>query len=93
MMLLSLMDQFVIVNTVKGRLLIAGDIHLHPGPFELGLKFCYWNLNGIAARNKIKIPLMEAYNTIFHCLFLHLPLTKDKCGNILRPILMKFKIH
>ena len=63
MMSLSLMDQFL---TVKSRLLISGDIHPHPGPFELGLKFCHWNLNGILARNKIKIPLMEACNTVLY---------------------------
>ena len=37
-----------------------------PGSFELGLKFCHWNLNGILARNRIKFPLMEAYSTVFH---------------------------
>ena len=34
MISLSLMDQFLIANTVKSRLLIAGDIHSHPRPFE-----------------------------------------------------------
>ena len=66
MMSLSLTDQFFTINTVKSRPLIAGDKHPHPGPFELGLKFCHWNLNGILSRNKIKIPLMKAYNTVFH---------------------------
>ena len=37
MMSLSLMDQFLTVNNVKSRLLMAGDIHPHPGPFQLGL--------------------------------------------------------
>ena len=45
---------------------MAGDIHPHPGQVNIGLKFCHWNLNGINARDKIKIPLIEAYNSIFH---------------------------
>ena len=45
---------------------MAGDIHPHPGEVDVGLKFCHWNLNGIIARDRIKIPLIEAYNSIFH---------------------------
>ena len=33
---------------------------------DVGLKFCHWNLNGIIAIDRIKIPLIEAYNSIFH---------------------------
>ena len=40
--------------------------HPHPGQVDVGLKFCHWNLNSIIARDKIKIPLIEAYNSIFH---------------------------
>ena len=45
---------------------MAGDIHPNPGQVDVGLKFCHWNLNGIIARDRIKIPLIEAYNSIFH---------------------------
>ena len=45
---------------------MAGDIHLHPAQVDVGLKFCHWNLNGIIARDRIKIRLIEAYNSIFH---------------------------
>ena len=45
---------------------MAGDIHPHPGQVDVGLKFCRWKLNGIIARDRIKIPLIEAYNSIFH---------------------------
>ena len=31
-----------------------------------GLRFCHWNLNGVCARDKIKISLIEAYNSVFH---------------------------
>ena len=30
------------------------------------LRFCHWNLNGVCARDKIKISLIEAYNSVFH---------------------------
>ena len=46
---------------------MAGDIHPHPGQVDLGLKFFHWNLNGIIiARDRVKIPLIEAYSYIFH---------------------------
>ena len=63
---LSLLNQFLGDNIAKIQLLMAGDIHPHPGQVNIGLKFCHWNLNDINARDKIKIPLIEAYNSIFH---------------------------
>ena len=47
-------------------LLAAGDVHSHPGPNHNSLKFCHWNLNSILTRDKIKISLIEAYNSIFN---------------------------
>ena len=44
---------------------LGGDIHPNPGQFDNSLKICHWNLNGVCARDKIKIPLLEAYNSIF----------------------------
>ena len=43
-----------------------GDVLPNPGPFIDSLKFCHWNLNSICARDKIKIPLIEADNSVFH---------------------------
>ena len=63
---LSLLNQFPNDNIGKIKILMAGDIHPHPGQVDVGLKFCHWNLNGIIARDRIKIPLIEAYNSIFH---------------------------
>ena len=63
---LSLLNQFPYDNIAKIQLLKPGDMHPHPGQVNIGLKFCHWNLNGINARDKIKIPLIEAYNSIFH---------------------------
>ena len=31
---------------------------------DQSLSLCYWNLNGIAANNYIKISLLEAYNAV-----------------------------
>ena len=39
---------------------------MHPGQVDVDLKFCHWNLNGIIARDRIKISLIEAYNSVFH---------------------------
>ena len=51
---------------VRLLLLVAGDVHRHPGPNHNSLKFCHWNLNSILTRDKIKISLIETYNSIFH---------------------------
>ena len=47
-------------------LLRAGDISPNPGPFKNGLRFFHWNLNSLDAREKVKIPLIESYNSIYH---------------------------
>ena len=44
---LSLLNQFPNDNIAEIQLLMAGDIHPHPGQVNIGLKFCHWNLNGI----------------------------------------------
>ena len=46
-------------------ILLSGDIEVNPGPNRNGfLKLCHWNLNSICAREKIKVSLIEAYNSI-----------------------------
>ena len=47
-------------------LLCCGDIETNPGPTKLDLYFCYWNLNGIAAHDFVKMPLIEAYVTFYN---------------------------
>ena len=45
--------------------MLAGDIESNPGPqIDNCLKFFHWNLNSICARNKVKISLIEAYNSL-----------------------------
>ena len=51
---------------IEIELMLSSDIHPNPRQFDNSLKFCHWNLNGVCARDKIKIPLLEAYNSIFH---------------------------
>ena len=41
----------------------CGDIEIIPGPNQSSLTSCYWNLNGIAAHDFIKIPLLQGYIT------------------------------
>ena len=38
----------------------CGDIQ------EISLKFCHWNLDSIAVNDFIKIPLIEAYNSVYN---------------------------
>ena len=48
-------------------LLLSGGIHSNPGPkSESQFKFFHWNLNSICARGSVKIPLIEAYNSVHH---------------------------
>ena len=65
-LLSSVCDLILAENYISLKLILAGDIHPHPGPVNKSLKFCHWNLNSILTRNKIKISLIEAYNSVFH---------------------------
>ena len=45
-------------------LLISGDIETITGPKKSSaIKFCFWNLNGLAAHDFVKVPLIEAFIT------------------------------
>ena len=47
-------------------LLLSGDVHQNPGPLSNKcLKFFHWNLNSLCARDRIKIPLIETYDTLY----------------------------
>ena len=53
------------IFSLKALLMLAGDIESNPGPqIDNCLKFFHWNLNSICARNKVKISLIEAYNSL-----------------------------
>ena len=45
-------------------LLLAGDINPNPGPQYGKLKFGHWNLNSLIAREKSKLPLIEALQSV-----------------------------
>ena len=48
------------------RLFLCGDIHPNPGPRDTrSLKFFHWNLNSLSARGRIKIPLIETYDSLY----------------------------
>ena len=40
-----------------------GDIEINPGPKQSSLTFCHWNLNSVAAREYIKVSLLQGYIT------------------------------
>ena len=52
-------------NTIyylKHILLLSDDTELNPSPKKTSfIKFCHWNLNGLAAHDFIKVPLVEVY--------------------------------
>ena len=55
------------ILSCKVILLCADDVELNPGPISRNLfSFFHWNLNSICARGNIKIPLIEAYNSVHH---------------------------
>ena len=52
------------INNFKHLILLSGDIEVNPGPKRsANIKFCHWNLNGLAAHDFIKVPLIEAFIT------------------------------
>ena len=52
------------INNFKHLLLLSGDIEVNRGPKRSSnIKFCQWNLNGLAAHDFIKVPLIEAFIT------------------------------
>ncbi len=55
------------IQSFENELRLCGDIESNPGPEQTKiLNFCHWNLNSICARDKIKLSLLEAYNSIHH---------------------------
>ena len=45
-------------------ILLSGDIEPNPGPNTSMFSFCSWNLNSICAHDFVRIPLIEAYNSV-----------------------------
>ena len=56
--------RYFINNFKQLLLLLSGDIETNPDPKRSSnIKFCHWNLNGLAAHDFIKVPLVEAFIT------------------------------
>ena len=70
LMILMLVEYLNCTNHAPSEfsLKLARDIHPNPGPVKnvKNLSLCHWNLNGINARDGIKIPLLEVYNSLMH---------------------------
>ena len=46
---------------------LRGDVHHNPGPCHgNSFRFCHWNLDSIAVNDFIKVPLIEAYNSVYN---------------------------
>ena len=46
------------LNLKHMLLLESGDIETNPGPGKSFIKFCHWKLNGLAAHDFVKMPLI-----------------------------------
>ena len=56
--------RYFINNFKHLLLLLSEDIKTNPGPKRSSnIKFYHWNLNGLAAHDSIKVPLVEAFIT------------------------------
>ena len=45
-----------------------GDIEANPGPKKncsTNFYFCHWNSNSLTAHNYVKLPLIQAYNSVY----------------------------
>ena len=60
------MSQFFTGKFIKVQFLLSGNVHPTPGPVDDSFRLRCWDLNRVCALNKIRIPLTEAYNSIFH---------------------------
>ena len=47
-------------------ILLSGDIEPNPGPKTSTFSFCSWNLNSICAHYFVRVPLTEAYNSVYN---------------------------
>ena len=55
---------YLFFDTIFSKILLvnSGDIETDPGPRKSSpIKICHWNLNGLAAHDFIKVPLIEAF--------------------------------
>ena len=56
--------RYFINNFKHLLLLLSGDTEINPDPKRSSnIKFCHWNLNGLASHDFIKVRLMEAFIT------------------------------
>ena len=49
------------LNLKRMLLLESGDTETNLGPRQSFIKFCHWNLNGLAAHDFVKMSLIEAF--------------------------------
>ena len=62
--LLFINDYFRNLPFVTYLLLRSGDVETNLGPKKSSvIKFCHWNLNGLAAHDFLKVSLIEAFIT------------------------------
>ena len=54
---------YLFFDTIFSKILLvnSGDIGANPGPRKSSIKFCHWNLNGLAAHDFIKVLLIETF--------------------------------
>ena len=60
--------QFSLLHFFLFLLLLCGDVHPHPGPYNkknYNFSLCYWNVNSVKAHNFLKLSLLSSYNSIY----------------------------
>ena len=61
-----LLLQYFFLHFKFFQLICSGDIEIQPGHIKNALKFCHWNLNSVLAHDRIKVSLLEAYNSVYN---------------------------
>ena len=56
-------------NLKRTLQLESGDMEINPGRMKPFIKFCHWDLNGLAAHDFVKILLIEAFRTTHNIMF------------------------
>ena len=57
---------YFVFNIILSKIVLvnSGDIKTNPGRTKSSpIKFCHWKLNGLAARDIIKVPLIQAFTS------------------------------
>ena len=61
---LFLLQIVVLLPHLSMLLIMCGDVESNPGPNNISLNLCHWNLNGLAAHNFVKLTHLNALSAL-----------------------------